>query len=74
METFQVVKFDVSIKDEILAKQKDADTLRSYLSDVVSPIIYEAISTLPKGGEFGGRVSCDSRGDCRVEVGGSWRF
>lgn len=74
METFQVLKFDVSIKDEILAKQKDADMLRRYLYDVVAPIICEAIVTLPKGGEVGGRVSCDTRGDCRVEVGGSLRF
>ncbi|MCF2494302.1 hypothetical protein [Dyadobacter chenhuakuii] len=74
MENFQILKLDVSIKDEVLSMCTDADALNHYLSDHVSPIIFEAIAAIPKGGELGGRVACDTRGECRVEVGGTWRF
>lgn len=72
MENYPIAKFEVIIKDDELAKCKDAEALRSYLLDVVSPVICSALTSAPKGGEVG--ASCSTDRGCEVHVGGSWRF
>lgn len=74
MENYPITQFEILLRNDELLKIETADGLRTYLNEVVSPVICDAMFSSAKGGEVRADVSCSRDRGCEVHVGGSIRF
>ncbi|GEM_PF-1899920 len=77
MENYPVTKLEIIIRNDELEKCKSSDLLQGYLYDVVSPVICNALFTVPKNeknSEISGGIRCSTDRGCDVHVGGTIRF
>jgi hypothetical protein len=71
MENFQTTNIQLLVRNDDLAQQKDTKALEAYVNEVMLPLIFNSLTTAPKGVGGEVHVSCD-RGGC--SVGGSIKF